>query len=188
MGCNSAKDSQCGAEEYPYHAVYLDAFCMDKYEYPNKAGVEPKRKVRLQEALSLCSAQGKRLPTEAEWEKAARGTDGRVYTWGDYLDAAKVKALKRRYPSGAYSWNVSPYGAYDMAGNLWERAADWYDAGYYRSSPSRNPRGPASGKHHVVRGGGSSYYKPVPWRAGNRHRDISGLRLVHIGFRCAKTP
>ena len=140
MGCNSVKDSQCGADEHPYHAVYLDAFCIDKYEYPNQAGVEPKAKVNWQNAQGICSSQGKMLPTEAQWEKVARGTDGRVYPWGDYLDDEKKKALKKKYNSGTYSWNVSPYGVYDMSGNLWEWGADWYDEGYYGSPYEKSDR------------------------------------------------
>ena len=193
MGCNSVKDSQCGADEHPYHAVYLDAFCIDKYEYPNQAGVEPKAKVDWNDAQGICSSQGKNLPTEAQWEKAARGTDGRVYPWGDYTDDEKKKALKKKYSSGAYSWNVSPYGVYDVSGNLWEWVADWYDEGYYGrgvqlNAPTRNPTGPASGKYRVLRGR-SWNGNPNYLRSTSRLRNDPNDRYVgDVGVRCARTP
>jgi len=186
MGCNSAKDSQCQPDENPYHAVYLDAYCIDKYEYPNQAGTEPKANVNWNDAQGICSSQGKRLPTEAQWEKAARGTDGRVYPWGDYMDDEKKKSLKKKYNSGTYSWNISPYGVYDMSGNLWEWCADWYDANYYQSSPNRNPTGPASGQYRILRGG-SWYSYPSYWRSSSRFRDSPDLRY-YFGFHCARTP
>lgn len=188
MGCNSAKDSQCDANEHPYHTVYLDAFYIDKYEYPNQSGAEPKAEVTWNDAQGICSSQGKRLPTEAQWEKAARGTDGRVYPWGDYMDDEKKNALKKKYISGTYSWNISPYGVYDISGNLWEWAADWYDANYYQSGPNRNPTGPASGQARILRGGSWRASRPGYLRASYRAGGTPVLRDTFLGFRCAKTP
>lgn len=187
MGCNSAKDSLCQSDERPYHAVYLDAFCIDKYECPNRAGANPKANINWNDAREICGSQGKRLPTEAQWEKAARGTDGRVYPWGDNIDDKKKKALKKFYTAGAYSWNVSPYGAYDMSGNLWEWVADWYDASFYSNSPNLNPTGHASGQARVLRGGFLDI-NPFDLRSSDRDLNNPDDSLDLIGFRCAKTP
>lgn len=220
MGCNSSVDSECENDEKPYHKVYLDEFYIDKYEVTNEqynqcvsAGPcsPPKHDIKKYLAPNLpvacvtwhqanmyCKWAGKRLPTEAEWEKAARGTDGRIYPWGEGIDCTRVNHRKcpeggifmKTKPVGAYPSGASPYGAMDMVGNVWEWCSDWYDKEYYRNSPSRNPKGPASGKYRVLRGGSSGnlpshlrvsvrYKKPPnPWSTG----------CLGWGFRCAKTP
>jgi formylglycine-generating enzyme required for sulfatase activity len=192
MGCDAEQDGLCEEDERPFHAVYLDAFCIDVYAYPNKKGVQPEHKANWHEAKELCEAQGKRLPTEAEWEKAARGTDGRTYPWGEGLDKTRAnygESTKTIEPSGSREINKSPYGACDMAGNLWEWTADWYDKNYYKESPERNPKGPPSGRHRVVRGG-SWYVLPKNMRLPNRYKykpDARKNRKGHvIGLRCAR--
>jgi len=145
-------------DEYPLHDVYLDSFCIDVYEYPNTAGTVPDAGLSWIEAESLCALQGKRLCSEAQWEKACQGPLGSIYPYGDWYDNVKCwteAGYNDGEPgeSGSRSRCVNVYGVFDMSGNAWEWVSDYYDGEYYASSPYENPTGPFVGSSKVMRGG-----------------------------------
>lgn len=202
-------------DEHPQHKINLPAFYIDRHEVTNaafaafliKAGRtnarrmreevakqktawanEPVANITWQFAADYCVAAGKRLPTEAEWEKAARGTDGREYPWGDAWDAQRANAGGGSgvMPVESYAMGVSPYGVHDMAGNVAEWVSD-----DYRPYRGANFVSPAYAEHHkVVRGGGwggvGHYAVPHFYRTAYRDFELPERVFNDIGFRCAK--
>jgi formylglycine-generating enzyme required for sulfatase activity len=198
--------------EYPQHSVYLSGFWIDQTEVTNAMyekcveqggcsepgepdllilGEYPAVNVTYDQAFEYCQWAGKGLPTEAQWEKAARGTDARQYPWGNEFDCAKgnfdvpgCDIHTSTAPVGSFSAGASPYGVLDMAGNVWEWVADWYDS--YSTEMTSDPAGPESGEKVIFRGGS--------WKSsGDNARTAvrTAVFLGHndntIGFRCATT-
>jgi formylglycine-generating enzyme required for sulfatase activity/serine/threonine protein kinase len=216
MGSESGED-----DEKPVHAVYLDAYSVDLTEVTvseyqacvttgvcraaflssaNSAPDYPVTGVSWDDAQTYCKWAGGRLPTEAEWEKAARGTDGRLYPWGNDFDGLKLNfcdlncnsefanqyfndGFRDMSPVGSFLNGASFYGLLDMAGNVWEWVMDWYEAGYYSNSPARNPSGPSTGKGRVIRGGAFDSARSIA-RTTYREYILQSQRRGDVGFRC----
>lgn len=206
-------------DERPRHPVMLDAYAMDLYEVTvgryatflkqsdripplfwdtvdlNAHGDRPVIGVDWDDADAYCRWAGKRLPTEAEWERAARGTDERRYPWGhqapttefaNFGIGARFSYGQTLMPVGRYEKGKSPDGMYDMAGNVWEWVQDWYGIDYYEVSDKQNPRGPVVGQFKVLRGGAWSELPKYLLTYG-RFKLSPQTRNSYTGFRCARS-
>jgi formylglycine-generating enzyme required for sulfatase activity len=203
------------ADEYPQRKLWLDDYYIDMHEVTNaqykvfvdsmKVPAPPKWvdgnygigedglpvvSITWEEAAAYAKFVGKRLPTEAEWEKAARGTDGRTYPWGNTFDRLHANNGDHLMPIMSYPSGVSPFGVFDMAGN----AAEWVN-GHYEAYPRTEPlprdipdrREIFKGDRRVYRGGSWNTF-PKYLRCSNRESTSPGKRWVYIGFRCVMDP
>lgn len=206
-------------DERPMHRVWIDRFSMDLHEVATAQYAaflaETNRPVPAQwnrvdlsqhsdrpvigvdwsDADAYCRWKGKRLPTEAEWEKSARGADGRLYPWGNELPNKELAnyALGARFsysqvlmPVQSHEQGKSSYGLHHMAGNVGEWVQDWYATSYYEISPERNPQGPESGQFKVLRGGSWSDLPKYLLTYG-RFKLPPATRNSYTGFRCAQS-
>lgn len=231
MGSNKKEDRYAYLPETPQHRVFLDAFEIDQYEvttvqflkfalatdrsplidwrydggnFQESMASHPVMHVSWFDADAYCTWAGKRLPTEAEWEKAARGEDGRIYPWGNQAAGLSRSNFGRTGLSGPvrdrperlllyppiisvdkYDNAVSPYGLFQMSGNVAEWVADWYDKDYYKTAPDRNPKGPEKGTQKSFRGGGWIDSTPSV-RVAQRNGTDPNTKMNWLGFRCAK--
>ncbi len=224
MGSQNGPD-----DEFPAHSVYLDSYWIDQTEVTNakyalcvEAGKCDSPKftksylhenyygnvdfsnypviyVSWDDANNYCSWAGRRLPTEAEWEKAARGgLEEKKYPWGNNDPICKERRnYGAKYDDNAQcnhtgterieTYPPNSYGLYDMSGNVWEWVADWYDENYYANAPKENPQGPKIGDFRVMRGGAWSSDK-YDLRSASRYRDYLTTSHSYIGFRCSRSP
>ncbi|MFQ5443446.1 MAG: formylglycine-generating enzyme family protein [Nitrospinales bacterium] len=209
-------------DEHPRHKVHLDAFYLDRFEvtgadfmefltdqpdeHPTitgwwgrqvRPGMENHPVIGLtwKRCQKFCRWNGKRLPTEAEWERAAAGLAGRLYPWGNepptqeranFYKCCFIMKGEILQKKGSFESGKTPEGVYDMAGNIAEWVFDWYDKNYYKVAEQKNPRGTEDGKYHVIRGGAWNSL-PNNLRSSDRYGYNDGKDYYGIGCRCAKS-
>jgi len=214
----------CPPDELPAHKLTLKAFFIDRFEVTNARYAEcvlagacrppsvvssetraqyyddpafadfPVVNVSWKDADAYCQWAGKRLPTEAEWEKAARGAENTAFPWGNdepscilvnaYDPLSGQLCVGDTSAVGSYPDGASAYGAQDMAGNVWEWVSDWYSETYYAETPARDPQGPPGALEKVLRGGGWAS-RALDLRTAGRSFDLTFHNGTDIGFRCA---
>lgn len=224
MGCDVDKDPVCElSSDEQLHTVHLDVFKIDKYEvtfrryqkcvdagickppavggalnfgWPNTE-LFPVNGVTWYQAKKFCEFEKRRLPTEAEWEKAARGTETRTYPWGEETPSCDLAVIDQEnagalgcktgntFNVGSKPKGASPYGVMDMAGNLWEWTADWHNPDYYLQGPAHNPQGPETGLYKTARGGDFFSRKGYEVRTTSRFPYEPSDYSIAVGFRCA---
>jgi len=231
MGSDKKVDRNAYPAELPQRTIHLDAYEIDQFEvttvqylkyalakdlpplidwqydggnFQETMASHPVMHVSWADADAYCKWAGKRLPTEAEWEKAARGEDGRIYPWGNQPAGLSRANFGRTGLSGPvrdrperlvlyppiisvdkYDNAVGPYGTFQMAGNVAEWVADWYDKDYYKTAPDRNPKGPENGTQKSFRGGGWIDSTPSV-RGAQRNGTDPSTKMNWMGFRCAR--
>ncbi|TAH51046.1 MAG: hypothetical protein EYC68_12525 [Chloroflexota bacterium] len=211
IGSDPAADENFQKDELPQREIELGEFWIAKFpltvaqytaftnatnrltpfDFPQKSEY-PITSVSWYDALVFCrwasDNTGKewRLPTEAEWEKAARGTDGRIYPWGNKFDAARLNSAEGKHSGTTavdeFSSGLSPYGAWDMVGNVWEWTNDWYKADYYPRASEKNPQGPDTGSYKALRGG-AWFSDQFHVRVADRTHINPENRYDYVGFR-----
>jgi formylglycine-generating enzyme required for sulfatase activity len=209
------------SDERPQKPIYLDSYYIDAFEVTNKRYLgfiqktgrneppnpysakklseeidvdsKPVVQVTWYDAVDYCRWAGKRLPTEAEWEKAARGVKGAAFPWGKESPSTHKINFEKNWngihtlwPVGSHSKTDSPFGVHDMAGNVREWVRDWYAPDYYQTGPTRNPLGPKQGILKVIKGGSWHSFKG-DIRPASRGKGGFALKTDGIGFRCAKS-
>ena len=223
MGCDPATDASCISDELPAHEVFVSAFEIDRLEVTQgqwqdciDAGAcpvpddtltcvnkwdpvmltdHPVVCVDFDASRGYCEWVGKRLPTEAEWEKAARGVDRRLFPWGDtpptcdlanheHVDGECVDAT---VPVGSYPGGMSPYGAMDMGGNVWERLFDWYGPDVYARSAYEDPKGAVTGTARVLRGGSFTSVQKFLRTTARDGARAPWKTARNVGLRCARS-
>lgn len=213
-GCFEMGSTDGGEDEKPVHEVCLDAYWIDQTEVTNeqhRSGVaagacgpsvhdnnsdyngeqQPVVWVTWNDASAYCEWVGGQLPTEAQWEYAGRGPEGRVYPWGNAAPDAMLanfdSNVGKTTAVGSYTAGASWVGALDMAGNVWEWVADWYAEDYYSNSAQRNPFNNNSSEYKIIRGGGWYNYSDLV-RASIRSWNYPTRSSYNYGFRCAGFP